>query len=219
MQQKFVHVVRQLKWWTLSFFCAMLVVPTTVSADSPSFLASMAGHIPAFSGTPLVLDKRSHDPVDNPPAVLLTIDDAIEEGKAALPGQSITYTFVFTNVGDMPVTKVRLVAVVPAHTQLTNTAASGWSCTPVASHSSHSPCAIEWPQLAAQASGTAQLIVVVDNPLPETVHTIVLEASVNADEVVCGECGYATITTPVDPDQNQLPSFNLYLPNLARRAS
>jgi hypothetical protein len=44
---------------------------------------------------------------------------------------------------------------------------------------------------------------------------IELLAVVTADEIVCGECGQASLQTPVDPDATILPGERrLYLPLL-----
>jgi len=168
---------------------------------------------------PATVDADTLPPTDNPPALILSIDDAIDEPQTAVPGQPITYTLVFTNIGDRAITNVRLVALVPEHTRRQDGVTGSWACA-IASGLSQVLCSMAMDSLAPQAAGVADLVVTIDNPLPPTIHAIVMEASVNADEVVCGECGYAQHTTAVDPDQNQYPNtFSLFLPSIVRRAN
>ncbi len=79
----------------------------------------------------------------------------------AFPGDEIRYTIAFTNVCDVEATGVVLTETLPAYTQYLET--PGWTSVGGDQYS------YAYGSLAAGASDTVEFVVVVDDPLPDTV--------------------------------------------------
>jgi uncharacterized repeat protein (TIGR01451 family) len=153
----------------------------------------------------------------DPPALELAIDDGLNRNQIAKPSDRITYTLTFTNTGDSSALNVQLAAPVPLHTQFVGDADRLWTCRATVDALASPICRMGIGNLAPHDQQQVNFTVLVDDPLPADVTTILLEAAANADNVVCGECGMATIATPVDPDLGQYGRQRVYIPQCARR--
>lgn len=184
---------------------AVLPAPSTVRTYRPI-------HTPAPQAPAAPRQSPAAAPADEPPALVLTIDDGLPAGLSAVPGATITYTLVFTNLGDSDAINVQLAAVVPTHTRWVSDTESLWTC-PAAVDALASPvCRTGIASLGPHTPHQVDLAVRVDDPLPADVTTIRFDASVNADNVICGECGQGAVVTPVDPDQPIFGDYRLFIP-------
>ncbi len=90
-------------------------------------------------------------------------------GISTAPGSIVTYTIVYTNLGNQGATAVVLTETVPANTTFYGPA--GWVCVP--NGNAGSTCTLAVGALAGGGgSGAALFAVTVDNPLPAGVDTI-----------------------------------------------
>jgi uncharacterized repeat protein (TIGR01451 family) len=155
----------------------------------------------------------------DPPALVLTIDDGVPHGQMVGAGDEVHYTLVFTNVGSANVSNVRLVAAIPPHTQVISQTLQGWSCNSDGTGRAPQTCTLAVGLLAAGANHSAEFGLVLDDPLPADMTLVTLDAAVIGDEVVCGECGLATIDTPVDPRSNaQGDAYRIFFPAVSQRS-
>lgn len=100
-------------------------------------------------------------PINATPDLTITKDDG---GITAEPGDPITYTLNYANVGNQNATGVTITDIVPANTTF-NPAAStaGWVCVP--DNNAGSTCTLTIGALAGSGgSGSATFVVVVDDP-------------------------------------------------------
>lgn len=167
------------------------------------------------NAAPAAAQARPETTRDEPPYLVLTLDDGLEAGVAAKPGQAITYTFGISNPTASAVTNVRLVAIVPQHTRPAPDGVAEWECY-AAPMLGNQQCEQRIGGVAGKYTTWAQLPVTVDAPLPAATTAITLVAAVSADEIVCGECGLAMLETPVDAGASLLPGARVYLPVVGR---
>lgn len=122
------------------------------------------------------------------PAAVLTIDKTADVGTVD-PGNKITYTLTYENVGDLAASGATLTETVPDNTvfKAANSTA-GWSCTP--SDQAGSACTLALGTVAVGASGTATF-------------TVKVKANVSASgsEITNTACAHpgpncATVQTP-----------------------
>lgn len=167
----------------LTLTCTASGADVTLDAGSGSFDV-------AFSTTPSATGT-----LDNPPAAgqcLVNPDDDVVESNAgnnncadsvtiqavdmilvskndgditALPGNTITYTIIFFNGGDLNATGVVLTETVPANTSFNAGASTGgWACSPDAN--AGSVCTLAIGTVNSSFGSSAIFAVDVDNPLP-----------------------------------------------------
>lgn len=151
---------------------------------------------------------------EEPPALAMAIDDGVPDGEKAAPGDRLHYTLTYSNTGSSPISNIQLSAVVPGYTHVISETTQDWSCQDRTD--APSLCILDNGTLPAYAQQVVEFTVVLDDPLPETLLAVTLDASVTGDEVVCGECGLASIDTPVDPTAGlNEGSFQLYFPAIS----
>ncbi|MEM9594530.1 MAG: isopeptide-forming domain-containing fimbrial protein [Acidobacteriota bacterium] len=127
-------------------------------------------------------DDDDQTPVDAVPDLAIVKDDG---GVTAAPGDTVTYTLAYSNVGDQGATGVVLTDTVPVHTvSATN---PGWevatvgSGTPCDVQPAGTVCVLAVGAVAAGDGGSATFAVTVDNPLPDGVEEVTNTASVADD--------------------------------------
>lgn len=144
-------------------------------------------------------------------AVVAAPDLAIHKddgGLAVAPGDTITYTLVYSNVGTQEATGVVITEVVPAHTTFAGPASDpGWDCTDGAP--AGTVCQLGSSSLPAGQLASAVFAVNVLEPLPGGV-TVITNTAVIADDGTNGSDlnpadNTAGATTPIVPD-NQPPT-------------
>ncbi|MCG8463210.1 MAG: DUF11 domain-containing protein, partial [Holophagales bacterium] len=118
-------------------------------------------------------DDQDQTPVDAAPDLAVTKDDG---GQTATPGDTISYTIAYENLGSQDATGVVLTETVPAHSS--SGVNPGWELGPVGSgvacdsQPAGSLCVFAVGGLAAGGSGVASFEVVVDDPLAAGVTSI-----------------------------------------------
>ena len=131
----------------------------------------------------------------------LTVDKDDGDVTAA-PGDDITYTLSYGNVGNQDATGVTLTETVPDNTTFNAAASPGWTCTP--DGSAGSTCTFDVGDLAAGDSGTATFTVTVDNPVAAGTEEIDNTASIDDDEDNGDDPNpddnEASDTTPIDAE-------------------
>ncbi|HRQ41055.1 MAG TPA: PKD domain-containing protein [Chloroflexota bacterium] len=101
-------------------------------------------------------------PINAAPDMQITKSDS---DIAFLPGDFITYTLTYQNVGDQDATGVALTDTVPADTTFIPVASSaGWSCVP--DNNAGSLCTLSIGAVSGGGGGTAVFTVQVDDPAP-----------------------------------------------------
>lgn len=117
------------------------------------------------------------EPVNAAPDLVLVKSDG---GVTAVPGGGLVYSLSYENVGNQDATGVVISDTVPANT-LFDAAGSdpAWVCLP--DGSAGSSCALEIGDLDAGDAGSVSFAVVVNNPLPDGV-TSVVNTAVIADD-------------------------------------
>lgn len=115
---------------------------------------------------------------------------------AAVPGGSLIYALTYQNGGNQGATGVTLTETLPEHTTFDRDgSSSGWHCTDTS-------CRLLVGDLAAGASGTVNVAVKVDNPLPTGVTDLVNSATIADDEANGADPtpanNLATVQTPVN---------------------
>lgn len=101
-------------------------------------------------------------------------------GLAAQPGNRISYTLQFRQVGAVPATDVVLTETVPLHTVFDAAAStSGWNC--ASGGMAGSACTLSLGELAPDASGAATFAVILNDPLPLDLTQVVNVASIADD--------------------------------------
>lgn len=133
------------------------------------------------------------DTVNAAPDLVIVKDDG---GATTVPGGVVTYTLVYTNVGNQDATGVLITDVVPANTSFTGTS---WSCLP--NNSAGSECTLNVGNLNVGASGTASFEVTVNATIPAAVTQISNTAFIGDDGTNGGD---PTPSNNADPDDTPL---------------
>lgn len=105
-------------------------------------------------------DSDEETPVDAAPDLTVTKDDG---GVTAEPGDEVTYTISYANVGDQDATGVVLVETVPENTTFVDDGPGGWECVEILGVTT---CGYPIGDLAAGDSGEVDFTVSVDDPFP-----------------------------------------------------
>jgi uncharacterized repeat protein (TIGR01451 family) len=115
------------------------------------------------------------------------------DAPCAFPGDEIRYTIVFTNPSGETATSMVLTETLPAHTSYLTTA--GWLSL------GGGQFAYSVGDLGPFASGTAEFVVVIDDPLPDTVTEIVNVVCMGYDgPTPPGNCYTLVTPLPLEPD-------------------
>ena len=110
------------------------------------------------------------------PDMQLTKDDS---GLTVEPGDTVTYTLTYTNIGGST-NGVVLTDTVPLHTTFNPTASTpGWACLP--DNNAGSVCTLAVGSLAKDATNSVNFVVMVDNPIPLGVNQIDNSAAIGDD--------------------------------------
>jgi uncharacterized repeat protein (TIGR01451 family) len=109
------------------------------------------------------------------------LEMAKEDGGVRVgPGQTLTYTVIYTNTGNQGATGLVLAETVPSYATFHAAASSaGWSCAD--GSPAGTACTLAVDDLAAGGRDTAQFVVMVIDPLPTEVAAITNTASISDD--------------------------------------
>lgn len=130
------------------------------------------------------------------PSFTFSITDHVAPDGSVAPGGAITYTLWLTNTGAAPLVNVAIAALAPRHTT-TPTPGAGWQCNPAPSDPQQIICRAAIASLAVGAVYAVDFTLQLAPEIPANQHEIVLQATATADDVICGNCGYAWCITPV----------------------
>ncbi|PLW85697.1 hypothetical protein C0029_13905 [Halioglobus japonicus] len=126
-------------------------------------------------------DDQTVAPIVADPIMSVSKTDGVDR---ANPGDTLTYTITYGNVGDQDATGVRLTEVVPLFTTFEAALSDpGWACNDVIGGST---CIFDIDTLAGGASGTALFVVTINNTVPPTVFEIVNDVMVEEDGLEFG---------------------------------
>lgn len=143
-------------------FAVTVINPVPAGVTQISNTASIADDgTNGADPTPANNSDTDTTPIAAAPDLTITKDDG---GITAEPGDPITYTLNYANVGNQNATGVTITDIVPANTTF-NPAAStaGWVCVP--DNNAGSTCTLTIGALAGSGgSGSATFVVVVDDP-------------------------------------------------------
>jgi large repetitive protein len=187
----------------------------TVDNPLPAGVAQIAnsatiGDDGANGSDPTPADNSSSDTtaiVSTPDLVIAKSDG----GVTAMPGDIVTYTLIYTNVGNIGATGVVISETVPANSSFNAGASTaGWACIP--NNSAGSTCAIAIGNILSSAGGSVTFAVTVDTPLPAGVTQVANSASI-ADDGTNG-----SDPTPADNSSNDTTPVSAQ-PDLAIRKS
>lgn len=122
-------------------------------------------------------DDPTVTPVNAAPDLEILKDDG---GATAIPGGSVAYTLDYTNVGNQNATGVEITDIVPTDTRFDAAGSDpAWVCLPDAS--AGSSCTLAVGNLNVGDSGSVVFAVVLDNPLPNGVTSVLNTASIADD--------------------------------------
>jgi len=130
------------------------------------------------------------------PSFTFSITDHVAPDGSVAPGGAITYTLWLTNTGALPLVNVTIAALAPRHTT-TPAPGAGWQCNPAPSDPQQTICRTAFATLPPGAVSAIDLTLQVAAQFPANQDELVLQANVSADNVVCGDCGYACCITPI----------------------
>jgi len=130
------------------------------------------------------------------PSFGFTIVDHIAPDGSIAPGNAITYTLLLTNTGAVPLVNVAIAVLAPRHTT-TPAPGPAWQCEPAVSDPQETICRTAFATLAPGAVSATRFTLQVAAQFPANQNELLLQANVSADNVVCGDCGYACCITPV----------------------
>lgn len=117
------------------------------------------------------------------------------------PGDTVTYTLAYQNIGNAGASGVVLQETVPADTTFNPPAASpGWSCSP--NNNAGSSCTLAVGAVAASASGSRTFAVTVGSPLPAGTTSIGNTACSQAAADLNSANDCSTVTTPATGSPN-----------------
>lgn len=147
---------------------------------------------------------------DDIPGFSFSVFDDVVTGESVEPGSTINYSLVLTNTSTVTLTNVQLTVLVPLHTAAP-APGSDWLCAPADFQPARTLCRASFPSLAGRATRTVAFALAVALDFPQEQTTLILEANAEADDVVCGDCGYAWCETPIVQGSDD-PGFRLMLP-------
>jgi len=169
------HLAGVVTWpaFTLAGGNASVSRTVTVQVNNP-----LAAGVTTITNTAVVADDGANgadptpgnnntsdvDTVNAAPDLVIVKDDG---GASTAPGGVVTYTLIYTNVGNQNATGVVITDVVPANTSFTG---AGWTCVP--NTSAGSECTFNVGNLNAGASGAASFVVMVNASVPAGVTQI-----------------------------------------------
>lgn len=178
------HLAGVVTWptFTLAGGNASVSRTVTVQVNNP-----IGAGVTAITNTAVVTDDGTNgadptpgnnstndvDTVDAAPDLVIVKDDG---GVTTAPGGVVTYTLVYSNVGNQDATGVVITDVVPANTSFTGT---GWSCVP--NNNAGGVCAFNMGNVNVGAGGTASFVVMVNASVPTGVTQITNTAFIRDD--------------------------------------
>lgn len=113
------------------------------------------------------------------------------------PGSTITYSLTLSNTGAMPLSNVAIAALIPRYTTAAPPVVSQWQCAPPAGQPDRQICRVAFATVPLSETIEVTLTVVISTSLPPQQESLIFEANATADDVVCGDCGYAWCETPI----------------------
>ncbi len=198
--------------------CTLAVgnIPAGGAGGSAIFAVTVVNPVPAgvtaISNTASIADDGlfgvDGNPVNNSSTVITSLNAAInlsisksDGNTGSTPGQNITYTLTYANIGNKGATGVVLNETVPANTTFNAGASTaGWSCAAITAGSA---CTFPVGALAGGgAGGSVTFTVTVDNPVPGGTTQISNTATITDDGTNGADAdtgnNTSTDTTPFD---------------------
>ena len=160
---------------------------------------------------------RESTTFDDPPHFVFTVAADVSPDEELHPGSTVSYTFLLTNTGALPVVNVEIATLMPRFTTIAPDNGNDWQCAPPVGQPNREICRTAFPVIGVAESRAVTLPVLIPDDFPPDQETLVLEATATADNVVCGDCGYVWCETPIIHGSGELDR-RILLPLIAAMA-